>query len=137
MTGTHPLRGRPDDPYEVLAVSRQATRPELTRAYHRLARVLHPDVAGRGGPGAEQFARIAEAYRVLSDPALRAAYDAKTTRRTAADDDGPQHERGRPVGPVRGVANLQRQGRSSQSPITAGPVYVERPAGPRGGPIDE
>jgi curved DNA-binding protein len=63
-----------DDYYRVLGVARDASREDIQRAYRRLARRHHPDVSP--DPADEQhFRRIAEAYRVLSDPASRARYD--------------------------------------------------------------
>jgi molecular chaperone DnaJ len=62
------------DLYVVLGVARAATSAEIRRAYRRLALQYHPDRAGPAS--AETFARIAEAYRMLSDPTARTAYDA-------------------------------------------------------------
>jgi curved DNA-binding protein len=63
------------DFYEILGVSRTATRDEIQRAYRKLARTHHPDV--NRDPGAEdRFKDISEAYNVLSDPETRRRYDA-------------------------------------------------------------
>src|SRR4051812_28680872 len=63
------------DFYEVLGVSRDATRSEIQRAYRKLARSYHPDV--NADPAAEErFKEISEAYDVLSDPDTRKRYDA-------------------------------------------------------------
>lgn len=62
------------DLYVVLGVARAATGAEIRRAYRRLALQYHPDRAGPAS--AETFGRIAEAYRMLSDPTARTAYDA-------------------------------------------------------------
>lgn len=62
------------DYYRVLGVSRTASKAELKKAYHRLARQFHPDVCRE--PDAEvTFKRINEAYQVLSNKSLRAEYD--------------------------------------------------------------
>ncbi len=62
------------DFYDVLGVARGASDDEIKRAFRRLAQQWHPDVSTE--PGAdERFKEIAEAYRVLSDPQQRQAYD--------------------------------------------------------------
>jgi molecular chaperone DnaJ len=63
------------DYYEVLEVSRQAGGSELRRAYRRLARQYSPDVNVWDERCPGLFGEIAEAYRVLSNPAARAVYD--------------------------------------------------------------
>ena len=68
------MRAPLTDLYEVLGVSPAATSAELRRAYRRLALQHHPDRAGPAS--APRFAEIAEAYRMLSDPTARTAYDA-------------------------------------------------------------
>lgn len=60
--------------YETLGVSRQATSEEIRRAYRQLALKLHPD-RNRSPNAGSEFARIAEAYEVLSDRDSRATYD--------------------------------------------------------------
>lgn len=62
------------DHYGVLGVSRGATAAEVKRAYRRLALKNHPDV-NKAPDAQDKFARIAEAYSVLSDGAQRAEYD--------------------------------------------------------------
>ena len=67
------------DYYRILGISRSASRAELRKAYHRLARQYHPDVSQ--APNAEAvFQRINEAYQVLSDRRRRAEYDDLTHR---------------------------------------------------------
>ena len=59
------------DHYQTLGVARDASDEQIKRAFRRLAMHHHPD---RGGD-AEQFKKVEEAYRVLSDPRSRAQYD--------------------------------------------------------------
>ena len=74
------------DLYAVLGVARAATGAEIRRAYRRLALAHHPDRAGPGS--AETFARIAEAYHMLSDPTARTAYDAHLFERERVSASG-------------------------------------------------
>lgn len=68
--------------YDVLGVERTATVKELRDAHRRLARMLHPDhlatvpLSDRDRALAEMRIReVNEAWKVLGDPASRAAYD--------------------------------------------------------------
>lgn len=62
------------DYYEILGVSRDAAPEEIKKAYRRLARQMHPDVASEPD-AAEKFKKVSEAYEVLRDPNKRAVYD--------------------------------------------------------------
>ena len=65
--------GKPDY-YRILGVKRSASKTDLRRAYHRLARKYHPDI--NAAPNAESvFKRINEAYEILSDKLRRAEFD--------------------------------------------------------------
>jgi molecular chaperone DnaJ len=63
------------DYYKVLGVSKDATGPDIKKAYRKLARQYHPD-ANKGDAKAEnRFKEISEAYDVLSDEKRRKEYD--------------------------------------------------------------
>ncbi len=63
------------DYYESLGVSRTATDADIKKAFRKLAREYHPDVAKNKKQAEERFKEINEAYEVLSDPAKRKKYD--------------------------------------------------------------
>lgn len=71
------------DYYKILGVKDTATAAEIKSAYRRLARQRHPDVNGGSEQAARTFALLALAYRTLSDPQERAAYDAKRAKERA------------------------------------------------------
>jgi curved DNA-binding protein CbpA len=66
--------------YEIFSVDRAAGVDDLKEAYYSFAEIFHPD-AHVGRPATERdaiaaiFKRGNEAYRVLSNPALRQRYD--------------------------------------------------------------
>ena len=60
--------------YDLLGVSKTATNSEIKKAYHKLARSLHPDV-NPDKAAAEKFKKISSAYEILSDSEKRKRYD--------------------------------------------------------------
>jgi curved DNA-binding protein CbpA len=70
------------DHYEVLQVSRAAQPLIITKAYRLLAAFYHPDNKATGDRDA--FHSVVDAYRVLSDPVRRAAYDRDTSHPSAS-----------------------------------------------------
>jgi curved DNA-binding protein len=63
------------DYYETLGVPRSASETDIKKAFRKLAREYHPDVAKDKKRAEEKFKEINEAYEVLSDPAKRKKYD--------------------------------------------------------------
>ena len=65
----------PRDPYEVLGVSRTASKEEVQKAYRKLSKKYHPD----RNPGDKQadasYKEVQSAYEVLSDASKRANFD--------------------------------------------------------------
>ncbi|HSM38081.1 MAG TPA: J domain-containing protein [Candidatus Limnocylindrales bacterium] len=66
--------GRDFDPYQVLGLARGATSAQVARAYRAGAKRAHPDLHGPGA--AHRMQDLNRAFRILSDPALRGAWDA-------------------------------------------------------------
>lgn len=71
------MASRQVDPYTVLGVSPTATRAEITRAYRRQLRALHPDTRTSAATSAadDRLQEVVAAYALLRDPARRAQYD--------------------------------------------------------------
>jgi curved DNA-binding protein CbpA len=84
------------DYYEILQVSPRADQETIERVFRLLAKRYHPDNQYSGDES--KFNSLTEAYRTLSDPETRAAYDARyeatSTREWArflgrCDTEGP------------------------------------------------
>src|SRR5690242_18800782 len=63
------------DYYETLGVPRTASDADIKKAFRKMAREFHPDVAKDKKIAEEKFKEINEAYEVLSDPEKRKKYD--------------------------------------------------------------
>ena len=66
--------------YQILGVPTDSDEREIKRAYHRLARELHPDKASTpeaARTAEQQFAIVSTAYNVLKDAEQRRDYDSQ------------------------------------------------------------
>ena len=63
------------DFYQVLGVEQTATAKEITKAYRKLARDLHPDKNPGDDAAEERFKEVSAAYDVVGDEAKRKEYD--------------------------------------------------------------
>ncbi len=63
------------DYYAMLGVPRAASDADIKKAFRKLAREYHPDVAKDKKKAEEKFKEINEAYEVLGDPTKRKRYD--------------------------------------------------------------
>ena len=71
------------DLYQQLGVKRGASDAEIKKAYRSLAKQLHPDRNKDNPQAAERFAKVTQAYDLLTDKDKRARYD-----RGEIDEDG-------------------------------------------------
>ena len=63
------------DYYAVLGVSKEASDKEITKAYRKLARELHPDANQSDASAEDRFKEVSAAYDVVGDPDRRKEYD--------------------------------------------------------------
>lgn len=62
------------DYYDILGVSKNASKEEIKKAYRKLALDWHPD-RNKSSNAEKKFKEINEAYEILSDPKKKEAYD--------------------------------------------------------------
>jgi curved DNA-binding protein len=93
------------DYYQSLGVPRTASDAELKKAFRKLAREFHPDVAKDKKKAEEKFKEINEAYEVLGDPAKRKKYD----------ELGPNWKSGAEFRPPPGWGGFNNGGRTRTS----------------------
>ncbi|SRR5581483_59459 len=104
------------DHYEVLNISRSTSLGEIKSAYHLLARHFHPDRFHQRDPELRSrieaaFARVAQAYEVLSDPMRRAEYDQRRVSKPIGETEKPVPAAPEPeVQPRANAQNSFRQG---------------------------
>jgi molecular chaperone DnaJ len=63
------------DYYKILGCDRNSSEAEIKKAYRRMAREMHPDLAGDTPENQEAFKEVQNAYAVLNDPQKKAVYD--------------------------------------------------------------
>ena len=73
-----------ENPFKVLGVSSSASDKEVKQAYRKISLELHPDKNPDATPeDHENFAKITQAYKVLSDP---------EKRRRWLNNENPDHQ---------------------------------------------
>lgn len=86
------------DHYKILKVDPLATEDEIRDAFHKEALSFHPDQyfsdeeSERGDLAKKIYARIVAAYRELSNPKSRQAYDKKMKFSTTGDQVSPAED---------------------------------------------
>jgi curved DNA-binding protein len=74
----------PKNYYQILQVDPSASAEVIEVAYHRLARMYHPDVNREQG-AIQQMQQLNEAYGLLRNPIRRAQYDQSLHTRSVTD----------------------------------------------------
>jgi len=64
-----------EDLYSVLGVQKTASAGDITKAYRKLAKKLHPDLNPGDTVAEDKFKQISHAYSILKDPEQRGKYD--------------------------------------------------------------
>jgi molecular chaperone DnaJ len=77
------------DYYSLLGVSETASQKDITKAYRKLARQLHPDANPGDKAAEERFKEVSAAYEVVGDPDKREQYDEVRRLGPAAGGFGP------------------------------------------------
>jgi tetratricopeptide (TPR) repeat protein len=119
--------------YEILAIPTDADDREIKRAYHRLARELHPDKAASPEEAREveeRFALISAAYNTLKDPAKREEFDRLQKKDSASSTGGSP----RPTATSRVLAAGRNRPAPPAAPQGAEPAAAKSPvsATPKG-----
>lgn len=73
------------DYYRILGVASSAHEEDIRKAFRKLARLYHPDIAHDDRRAEDRFKEINEAYEVLGDPEKRKLYDDFNARWSAQD----------------------------------------------------
>jgi DnaJ-class molecular chaperone len=73
-----------DDPYDLLGLTRGASKAEINRAFRKLAKQHHPDLNHGDAAAEEYFKRLTAAYDQLTS---KAALPVEAVSPTRYDDD--------------------------------------------------
>lgn len=84
--GTNAVRQAKRDFYQVLGVSRDASKNDIKKQYYQLAKKFHPDTNKDDPLAAKKFAEATEAWEVLGDEEKRNKYD--TFGHAGLDENG-------------------------------------------------
>jgi len=115
------------DYYQVLGVAEDATPKDITKAYRKLARELHPDKNPGDAAAEERFKEVSAAYDVLGDDTKRGEYD--EVRRL-----GPMGGMRGPGGPGGGIRfNVGDMGGAGGFGDILGNMFGRRGGAPGGG----
>jgi molecular chaperone DnaJ len=79
------------DYYHILKVSSKANADEIKKAYRKLALLFHPDRNPNNKLAEQEFAEIAEAYRILSDVTKKHSYDHQYHYKSTTATGNPFH----------------------------------------------
>lgn len=79
------------DYYEILGVSKNASKDEIKKAFYKLAHKYHPD---KKEGNEKKFKEANEAYQTLSDDSKRAQYDRFGSQYANMGGGGHQHQGG-------------------------------------------
>lgn len=109
--------------YEILRVAPEADARAIKAAFHAFALAVHPDQYVDDDPAAaamagEVFKRGAEAYRVLSKPALREKYDQLLAKGKIRYVEGEQESKPPPP-PMRTLEDIAQTPRAKQFALKA------------------
>lgn len=88
------------DYYKILGITEFESYENIKRAYHKLARTCHPDIAGNSNEAINRFKEINEAYQILSNKVKKEEYDkarkfynyAKNSSKTQSDKETQVHK---------------------------------------------
>ena len=98
MTGQN---GTGKDLYAVLGVEPDASQAQIKSEYRWLAKKFHPDTNQGDSRSAKRFQKINDAYGVISNPALRAAYDSSRPEPPkSANSQNPDYSKPAPTKPA-------------------------------------
>lgn len=103
-----------EDPYEVLQVSRSATREVIDASYRALAKQYHPD---SGSTNSDRMKDLNQAYAILTNKAKKAKWEAehKSEQETRQQEKTPQQNKG---------SNFESSENAEASPNTKPPLLT-------------
>ncbi len=97
------------DLYQTLGISKSASVADIKKAYHKIARACHPDVAKNDNKAADRFKEASNAYEILSDRKKKQQYDA-----------GEIDEQGKPRGFAGAYGNAKGNPFGAGNPFSGG-----------------
>ena len=124
-----------DEPYALLGVAKNATPEDISKAFRKLAKELHPDLNPGNKASAERFQKVSAAYELLSDVEKRAKFDRGEIDASGEPRRGYNPYGGAPFG-ARGGRPTGGQGPGAGGPaddLGFGDVFSDLFGGARGG----